>query len=116
MSLASRIRARFNYLFPPAQKAPTPGPKATTSSPRPVRRRNVPNPIHPDFLGPVDLLWPIPEGALEENKVHSAFWSKKLHPHTAFGRQGFGLVAIPPQITAPIQPLIDGTSPGRLLV
>lgn len=114
MSLASRIRARFNYLFPPAPKAPTPGPNAAPSSPRPVRRRNVPDPIHPDFLGRVDPLWPIPEEALKENKVHPTGWSKKLHPHTAFGRQGFGLVAIPHKITAPIQALIDGTSPERL--
>jgi len=111
MSLASRIRARLNYLFPAAPPPPKPGPKPPGSSfdsKTKPRRRIVANPIHPDFLSRADPLWPIPEEALKANAEHETSVSKKVHPHTAFGRNGFGLVEIPESITSTIRALVEG--------
>lgn len=113
MSLASRIRARLNYLFPPAPPLPKPGPRQPGSSfdsKAKPRRRIVADPIHPDFLSRVDPLWPIPEEALKANAEHETSVSKKVHPHTAFGRNGFGLVEIPESITSTIRALVEGIS------
>src|SRR5271167_2389294 len=114
MSLASRIRARLNHLFPPAPPLPKPGPKPPGSSfdsTAQHRPRLIVNPIHPDFLAPVDPLWPIPEDALKKNAEHETSVTRKVHPHTAFGRNGFGLVEIPESITSPIRSLVEGTIP-----
>ena len=115
-SLASRIRARFNFLFPPAPKPPKPSGK--TSAPHDadaaarVRRRIVPNPIHPDFLMRVDPLQPIPEELLRKNAMGDTTLTGKLHPHTAFGRTGFGMVTIPENMTTPIAALLKSTHFG----
>ena len=105
MSLASRIRARFNYLFPAAPQAPTPPPGAPTfdASKRPRLRVE---PIHPDFLMDVDPLWPIPEDVLKANQIPESAQLNKLHPHTAYGRTGFGTVSIPEHITSPLKKLV----------
>jgi hypothetical protein len=116
MSLTSRIRARFNHLFPPPPKPPTPGPKPPGSSfdsTAKLRRRIVVNPIHPDFLERVDPLWPIPEEALKKNEPVENAVSRRLHPHTAFGRSGFGIVTIPETIATPIRFLVEGMSSRR---
>ena len=114
MSLASRIRARLNYLFPPAPPTPKPGPKPPGSSfdsAAKLRSRIVVDPIHPDFLSRVDPLWPIPEEALKKNAEHETSVTRKVHPHTAFGRHGFGLVEIPKSITSPIRALVESYIP-----
>jgi hypothetical protein len=111
-TLTSRIRARFNHLFPAAPAAPIPGPKPTGASfdsEAKIRRRIVLDPIHPDFLGKVDPLWPIPEEALKNNQVHETSMTKRLHPHTAFGKHGFGVMVIPETVTEPIQKLVECT-------
>jgi hypothetical protein len=111
MSLASRIRARLNYLFPPAPPRPKPGPKppgSFDSATRPHLRKEV-NPIHPDFSSGIDPLWPIPEEAMKKNAEHETSMTRKLHPHTAFGRNGFGLVEIPQSIILPIRALVQGS-------
>lgn len=113
MSLASRIRARLNHLFPAAPPPPKPGPRQPGSSfdsNTRARRRIVPDPIHPDFLSRADPLWPIPEEALKANAGYENSVSKKVHPHTAFGRNGFGLVEIPESITSTIRALVAGIS------
>jgi hypothetical protein len=112
MSLSSRIRSRFNHIFPPKPTPPTPGPKPPGSSFDSVaklRRRIVVDPIHPDFLDRVDPLWPIPEEALKQNSGSDNAVSRRLHPHSAFGRHGFGMVEIPESITSPIKALVEGT-------
>src|SRR5579862_7706710 len=114
-SLASKIRARFNFIFPPTPPPPSPpssGPTvagAAAEAAR-IRRRAVADPIHPDFLGPVDPLWPIPEDALKKNAAHETSLTRRLHPHTAFGKFGFGTVEVPDNITSPIRTLVAGTS------
>lgn len=113
MSLASRIRARFNHLFPPTPPLPTPGPRVVPPSVESIpspRRRVIVDPIHPDFLEKVDPLWPISEELLEKNAMGENSVSRKIHPHTAFGRTGFGMVAIPQTITTPIRGLVEGIS------
>lgn len=112
MSLSSRIRSRFNYIFPQKPKSPIPGPKPPGSSfesAAKLRRRIVVDPIHPDFLDRVDPLWPIPEEALKQNSGAENAVSRRLHPHSAFGRHGFGMVEIPASITTPIKALVQGT-------
>jgi len=111
MSLASRIRARFNYLFPPSPPLPPPIPSvtpATAGAPK-LRRRTLVDPMHPDFLDNVDPLWPIPEEALKKNAVHETSISRRLHPHTAFGKLGSGWVEIPQNVTIPIKALVEGS-------
>src|SRR5579859_1206350 len=110
-TLASRIRARFNYIFPSAPAPPKPGPKPPGSSfdsESKLRRRIVFDPIHPDFLEKVDPLWPIPEEALKKNRIDETSMTKRLHPHTAFGKHGFGVMVIPESVTEPIKKLVDG--------
>jgi hypothetical protein len=110
-TLASRIRARFNYIFPsvPAAAAkPGPPPPSTAfDSESKVRRRVVFDPIHPDFLEKIDPLWPISEEAMKNNRIDETSMTKKLHPHTAFGKHGFGVLAIPETMTEPIKKLVD---------
>lgn len=119
MSLPSRIRARLNYLFPPTPPPPKPGPKvpgSSSDSPAPqLRRRHPVKPIHPDFLSSVDPLWPIPDEALRKNAEHESSYTRKVHPHTAFGRHGFGQVEIPESIVKPIRALVEGIAPSLLL-
>jgi len=115
MSLGSRIRARLNYLFPAAPPSPKPGPKPPGSSfdsraKKFQHRRIVVDPVHPDFLSRVDPLWPIPEEALKANAAHETSVSRKVHPHTAFGRNGFGLVKIPESLTSSIRALVEGST------
>jgi len=113
MSLASRIRARFNYLFPPEPPPPKPGPIPPGSSFDPIsklRRRIVVDPIHPDFLRPIDPSWPIPEDSLKNNMAYENSVLRKLHPHTAFGRHGSGMVEIPTTISSSIRALAKGIS------
>jgi hypothetical protein len=110
-SLASRIRARFNYIFPSTPSAAKPGPSPPNTSFDPeskVRRRVVFDPIHPDFLEKIDPLWPISEEALKKNRIDETSMTRKLHPHTAFGKHGFGVLAIPETMTQPIKKLVDG--------
>ena len=114
-TLGSRIRARFNHLFPSAPAPPKPGPKPPGSSFESVpklRRRHLVDPIHPDFLEKIDPLWPIPEEALRKNRIDETSMTKRLHPHTAFGKHGFGVVTIPETVTEPIQKLVDGILPN----
>jgi len=114
MSLASRIRARFNYIFPSAPSPPKPGSTVTGSVAADAaangrRRRVVVDPIHPDFLERVDPMWPIPEEALKKNAaVDQNVVSRRLHPHSAFGKMGFGTVELPENITSPIRALVEG--------
>src|SRR6202022_447243 len=113
MSLASRIRARFNHIFPPPPPPPIPGPKPpgfSFDNAAKIRRRHFVDPIHPDFLERVDPLWPIPEKNLKDNEVTGNAVSRRLHPHTAFGRNGFGMVEIPETITTPIRKLVEGNT------
>jgi len=70
----------------------------------------VADPIHPDFLANVDPLWPIPEETLKRNAHLESSASRKLHPHTAFGRTGFGRVDVPESIASPLQALASGNS------
>jgi hypothetical protein len=120
-SLASRIRARFNYIFPSAPSAPAaakPGPSPPNTAFDPeskVRRRVVFDPIHPDFLEKIDPLWPISEEALKKNRIDETSMTRKLHPHTAFGKHGFGVLAIPETMTQPIKKLVDGNTPAHPL-
>jgi hypothetical protein len=114
MSLAARIRSSFNHLFPPPPTPPTPGPKPPGSSfdsSAKLRRRIVVDPIHPDFLERVDPLWPIPEDALKKSEDAGNAVTRRLHPHSAFGKTGFGMVEIPESITVPIKALVESTSP-----
>ena len=113
MPLASRIRARIKNLFPPAPPPPKPGPKPPGSSfdSWPSRRpRIVADPTHPDFSSDIDPLWPIPEEALKANAKYVSSGERKIHPHTLFGRTGFGLVEFPKSMTSVIRVLVDGVS------
>lgn len=118
MSLSSRIRSRFNYIFPPKASPPKPGPKPPGSSfdsAAKLSRRIVVDPIHPGFLDRVDPLWPIPEEALKQNSQVENSVTRRLHPHSAFGRHGFGMVEIPESITSPIKELVQSTHPQKLV-
>lgn len=108
MSLASRIRARFNYLFPQQPAPPQPGPRPpgfSFETAAKIRRRTVADPIHPDFLSAVDPLWPIPEKALKNNAVPEPSIWRKLHPHTSFGRTMLGKVVVPEATVASLRDL-----------
>lgn len=113
MSLASRVRARFTSLFPQGPPKPKPGPAAPSSTIDSAAKhghRIVVDPIHPDFYSRVDPLWPIPEESLKQNDAKGASATRKLHPHTAFGRTGFGIVEVPESISSPIRALVNGNS------
>jgi hypothetical protein len=104
-SLSSKFRARFNELFPGLKSPPI---ISNVRPPPQFRSRVVPDPIHPDFLSKIDPMAPIPEEHLLMNAEGNAV-TRRLHPHSAFGKQGFGLVPVPPTIIGPLKTLVTGS-------
>ena len=110
MSLASRIKARLKFLMPDRPEPPKPppdwvGPKG------PIRRPDLlAKPIHPDFLKDIDPMWPVAKELLDQNAVPEAGYTRKLHPHTAFGRTALGMVELPQSVTGKLKTYVEGTS------
>src|SRR5271170_348753 len=110
-SLTRRLRARLPYLFSDGRPPPTTG-SSFDSEAKQRRLEKFANidPIHPDFLSKVDPLYPISEEELKANTIYDTSIAKKLHPHTAFGRTGFGVVEFPDSIGDKIKALAVGRS------
>jgi len=109
MTLASRIKARLKFLMPDRPEPPKPPPDWIAPK-APFRRPDLlANPIHPDFLQDINPMWPVAKELLDQNAVTETAYTRKLHPHTAFGRAGLGMVQLPPSVTGNLKTYVKGT-------
>jgi hypothetical protein len=107
MSLAARIKARLKVMMPDRPEPP----KRPPGWVGPIRRPKLQTqPIHPDFLMNIDPMWPVDKELLDQNAVPEAGYTRKLHPHTAFGKTGIGVLELPEPMTGKLKQYVKGAT------